>query len=309
MSESSQKRSIELIDAIESILKHKPYPLSLEYLALKLRKKYTMKSVNKPAFVNMVQCEISKYPHRIIPQENGLFILANSHLATPPSQLEDFVTSSPHTTFDSEFRSSPSWISGCDEELEVHRLAQEVLLLKELATGCLAWNHGLAGLIAERRRELEELNTDTDLLLTSYHTIRENGDKVNVKSQKKKYSKKSGKEGRDGKHKRRIIVAKIPKRNLSLKTISVKKSKIQKSATKSREHLRHESVLPQPPVPPLQNPTSPSSKPDSPSSAEASGCLENSTQSDDSCSVFSTHGNIPTNKPITPKHPSSADSD
>ena len=227
MSESTQKKSIELIDAIETILLHKSCPLSLDYLSVKLQKKYVMKSVTKSAFVHMVHTEIYKYPHRIHLVENGLYTLAN------PSDQErsTLILPEPQNTVHSESDSVHADIPvpGCDEELEIYQLTQEVALLKELTTGCLAWNHSLAGLITERRRELEEVNTDVSLLLASYHATRENTQKSTL--QKKKYNKKYGKCTRrlsaSGKrNKKRMTVS---KRKHKLKVITVRKSKLNSS--------------------------------------------------------------------------------
>ena len=233
MSDSSQKTSIELIDAIESILQHKSCALSLDYLALKLQKKYTMKSpLTRPTFVTIVHNEIEKYPHRILPIENDMYILAElfrqerSTLILPDSE--------PHPGAETG-RSETALAPGCEEELEIHRLTQEVTLLRELNAGCLAWNHSLAVLVKERRRELEEVNTDVNLLLDSYHASKANGNKPNNTLHKKKYSNKHTKgrlsaPGSGKKYKKRNVSEILSERKHKLKTISIKKSKLKLSS-------------------------------------------------------------------------------
>ena len=285
MSESTQKKSIELIDAIESILLHKSCPLSLDYLSLKLQKKYVMKSVTKSAFVYMVHTEISKYPHRIYPTENGLYILAN------PSDQErsTLILPDPQTPVHSELDSvhpDPIHVPGCDEELEIYQLTQEVALLKELNAGCLAWNHSLAGLITERRRELEEVNTDVTLLLASYHATRENTQKNTL--HKKKYNKKYGKSARrlsaSGKrNKKRVTVS---ERKHKLKVITVKKSKLN-SSTKYPTTPPHRSQLSSPP--PSEDPPS-----DQNSQSNSSGSANTNTRS--------RHSPSPYLSPTSPSH-------
>ena len=225
MSDNSQKTSIELIDAIESILEHKSCPLSLDYLALKLQKKYTMKSsLTRAMFVTVVHNEIEKYPHRILPIENDLYILAE------PSNQERSTLILPEAHSGSETGGTDSvQVPICEEELEIHRLTQEVALLRELNAGCLAWNHSLAVLVKERRRELEEVNTDVNLLLASYHASKANGNKPKNILRKKKYSSKHTKgrlstPGSGKKSKKRTDV--LSERKHKLKTISVKKSKL-----------------------------------------------------------------------------------
>ena len=233
MSES-QKTSIELIDAIESILQHKSCPLSLDYLALKLQKKYTMKSsVTRPMFVTMVHNEIEKYPHRILPFENDLYVLSDPSC----QERSTLILPEPHSGPEAG-RGDPIQVLGCEEELEIHRLTQEVALLRELNVGCLAWNHSLAGLVKERRRELEEVNADVNLLLASYHASKVNGTKPKNSLHKKKYSSKHGKgrlstPGSGKKYKKRIVSEIVSERKRKLKTISVKKSKLKLSSKHS----------------------------------------------------------------------------
>ncbi|KAI6660014.1 hypothetical protein LOD99_14355 [Oopsacas minuta] len=225
MSESTHKKSIELIDAIEAILQHKSCPLSLDYLSLKLQKKYTMKSVQRTAFVNMVHTEISKYPHRIYSIENGLYVLANPPLHERSTLILPETQSNVYSESEST-RSDSVQVPGCDEELEIYRLTQEVALLREVTTGCLAWNHSLVGVISDRRRELQEVNTDVNLLLAYHHTMKET--KPKSYPHKKKYNKKYGKSTRklsaSGKRNKKRIMA--SERKHKLKVMSVKKSKL-----------------------------------------------------------------------------------
>ena len=245
-----------------------------------------MKSVTKSAFVHMVQTEISRYPHRIYLIENGLYILAN------PSDQErsTLILPEPQNPVQSELDSvhAEIHVPGCDEELEIYQLTQEVALLKELNNGCLAWNHSLAGLITERRRELEEVNTDVALLLASYHATKENTQKntLHKKKYNKKYSKSTRRLSASGKrNKKRMTVS---ERKHKLKVIIVKKSKLNSST-------KYPATPPY--IPQLSSPPQSEDLPsDQNSQSNSSGSANTDTRS--------RHSPSPYFSPISPSHQS-----